>query len=292
MLHELENTIRSVAETATGSVVSIGRNGRGTGFVIAADRVLTSAHNLRDQTVSVTFADDRSEQGSVHGVDADGDVVVISVPTGDAAPLTFAETVPGVGTTVVALGRGGHRARATLGFVSGQDQAFRGPRGRVVRGSIEHTAPLARGSSGGPVFDAAGHVVGINTHRAGDGFYLARATDAALQTRIAELLEGRSPQRRTLGVAIAPSSVATELRQAVGLPERSGLLVRGIEDGGPAARAGVLVGDLLVALGDRPLDTVDELAEGLEQLTADTVQLGIVRGTDEMTLTVSFGAPS
>ena len=297
MLQELENMIRAVAGAAAGSVVSIGRNGRGSGFVIAKNRVVTSAHNLRDQTVAVTFADDRSEQGEVHAIDADGDVVVISVPTGDATPLTFAETVPEVGAAVVALGRGGHRARTTVGFVSARDQDFRGPRGRVVRGSIEHTAPLARGSSGGPVFDAAGDVVGINTHRAGDGFYLARGADTVLRTLIADLLEGRSRQRRTLGVAVAPSSVAAELRLAVGLPERSGLLVRGVEDNGPAARAGVLVGDLLVALGDRPLDTVDALADALDQLTGDpstgdTVQLGIVRGADEVTLTVSFATPS
>ena len=151
---EFEKLISSTVATAAGSIVSIGRNGRGTGFVIAADRVLTSAHNLRDNTVAVTFADSRAEQATVHAVDADGDLVVLAVPTGEAAPLSFAATVPPLGAAVVALSRGGHRERATLGFVSGLDHAFHGPRGRVVRGSIEHTAPLARGSSGGPVFDA------------------------------------------------------------------------------------------------------------------------------------------
>ena len=288
MIEELEHTIRTVAATASASIVSIGRNGRGTGFVVSQDRVLTSAHNLRDQTVAVTFADGRTEQASVHGVDADGDVVVIAVPTGELPPLSFADELPEVGSAVVALSRGGHRARATIGFVSSRDHAFRGPRGRNVHGTIEHTAPLARGSSGGPVFSADGRVAGINTHRVGDGFYLARAVDAALRTRITELLEGRSPQRRTLGVAIAPPKVATELRQAVGLPDRTGLLVRGVEEGGPAAAAGVLVGDLLVRLGDIELVTVDALADGLAALTTDSVQLGIVRGADEQTVTVEF----
>lgn len=287
-IETIETVIRSVAATAAGSVVSIGRNGRGTGFVVGQDRVLTSAHNLRDQTVAITFADGRSEQATVHGVDADGDVVVVSVPTGELPALTFADTAPEVGGAVVALGRGGHRSRATLGFVSAKDQAFRGPRGRVVHGSIEHTAPLARGSSGGPVFDTAGHVVGINTHRAGDGFYLARATDAALQARIAELVDGRSPHRRTLGVAIAPPKVAAELRKAVGLDDRTGLLVRGVEDGGPAASAGVLVGDLLVRLGDVDLTSIDTLAEALGNVTTETVELGLVRGADDLTVTVTF----
>jgi len=288
MIETIETTIRTVAAAASASIVSIGRNGRGTGFVVGQDRVLTSAHNLRDQTVAVTFADGRSAQASVHGVDTDGDVVVVSVPTNELSALRFAEAAPEVGGAVVALSRGGHRARATLGFVSAQDQAFRGPRGRVVHGSIEHTAPLARGSSGGPVFNAAGNVVGINTHRVGDGFYLARATDAALQTRIAELIDGRSAQRRALGVAIAPPKVAAELRKAVGLDERTGLLVRGVEESGPAASAGVLVGDLLVRLGETELTSIDTLADGLAQLTTDTVELGVVRGAGDLTVTVTF----
>ena len=292
MLHDIEETIRSVADSAGPSIVSIGRNGRGTGFVIAADRVLTSAHNLRDQTVAVTFADGRAEQGSAHGVDTDGDVVVLAVPTGDVPPLQFATELPSVGTAIVSLSRGGHRARATLGFVSSVDQSFRGPRGRIVRGSIEHTAVLARGSSGGPVFNRAGEVVGVNTHRAGEGFYLARAADDVLRTRIAELLEGRSPVRRTLGIAVAPPKVAAQLRQAVGLPERDGLLVRGVDANGPAGRGGVQSGDLLVNIGERNLVTVDDLQEALEQLDADTVTLGIVRGAEELTVTISFVEPT
>ena len=287
-LNQLEHLIASTADTAGGSIVSIGRNGRGTGFVIAADRVLTSAHNLRDNTVAVTFADSRTEQATVHAVDADGDLVVLAVLTGEAAPLAFAATVPTLGAAVVALSRGGHRQRATLGFVSGLDHAFHGPRGRVVRGSIEHTAPLSRGSSGGPVFDASGAVVGINTHRVGDGFYLARSADDAMRARVADLLEGHSPQRRTLGVAVAPNHVARQLRHAVGLPERDGVLVRGLDDAGPAARAGLLVGDLVVRVGDRTVATIDDLQGALEAVTADTADIAVVRGNDDLTLRVDF----
>lgn len=288
MPSELETLIRSTASAAERSVVSIGRNGRGTGFVIAPDRVLTSAHNLRDDTVSVTFADARTEQATVHAEDADGDLAVLAVPTGDAPPLSFAEASPDLGVAVVALGRGGHRSRATLGFVSGLDRSFQGPRGRVVKGSIEHTAPLARGSSGGPVFDASGSVIGVNTHRVGDGFYLARLADDALRTRVAEMLEGRSPQRRTLGVAVAPNDVARQLRQAVGLADRDGVLVRGVDEAGPAARAGLLVGDLIVRIGDHAVATVDDLQDALEAVTTESVAVLLVRGTDELTLTVTF----
>lgn len=290
MLDQAEAIIRSTVESAKGAVVTIGRDGRGTGFVVAPDRVLTSAHNMRDQTVAVAFADGRTEQGRVHGVDVDGDIVVVEVPTGDAVALEFAETVPGVGSTVVALSRGGHRERATLGFVSGEDLAFNGPRGRVVRGGIEHTAPLARGSSGGPVFDRSGAVIGINTHRVGRGFYLARAADAELRARVTALIDGRSPQRRTLGVAIVPADVAAQLRAATGLPQRDGVLVRGVEDDGPAGRAGILVGDLIVQIGGSAVATLDDLRDAMGRADGETVEIGIVRATDELALTVVFTA--
>ncbi|MCB9371583.1 MAG: serine protease [Microthrixaceae bacterium] len=295
MLEELQETVGRLATEAGASVVSIGRNGRGSGFVVGPDRVLTSAHNLRDRTVAVTFADGRAEQGAVHGDDHDGDLVVLDVPTGEAPALALAEldadAPPAVGTAVVALSRGGHRPRATVGFVSGSDRAFRGPRGRVVRGAVEHTAPLARGSSGGPVLDADGRVVGVNTHRVGDGFYLARVSDPALRARVDELLAGRSVRRRLLGVAVAPPEVAGRLRRAVGLDDdRPGLLVRAVDDDGPAAAAGVSEGDLLVAAGDTALASVDDLAAALDD--GDEVTLTVVRGADERTVTVSFSAPA
>ena len=292
MLNDVEEAIRSVSERAGASVVSVGRNGRGTGFVVTADRVLTSAHNLRDDTTSVTFADSSNAQANVHGVDTDGDLAVLAVPTGTAPVLTFADVMPAVGAAVFAVSRGGHRPRTTVGFVSSVDQSFRGPRGRVVRGSVEHTAPLARGSSGGPILDAAGNVVGVNTHRAGDGFYFARAADDLLKSRVQELIEGRSPRRRTLGVALAPQHVAKQLREAVGLPAHDGLLVRGVEDNGPAARAGIVVGDLLVSFAGRTLASVDDLQEALEQLDAESADVGFVRGVDTLSVTVEFETPT
>ena len=142
------------------------------------------------------------------------------------------------------------------------------------------------------MLNAAGEVVGINTHRVGDGFYLARAADEALRARISELVEGRSVQRRTLGVAIAPGNVASQLRQAVGLPERDGVLVRGVDESGPAGRAGVLVGDLIVGLGDTPIASVDDLQDALDSVNAESVQLALVRGVEDVTVTVTFAEPA
>jgi S1-C subfamily serine protease len=191
---------------------------------------------------------------------------------------------------VFALANPGGQLRVTFGLVSAVGRAFRGPRGRRIAGSIEHTAPLPRGASGGPVVDPAGRLLGIDTNRLGDGFYLALPADAELRQRLDALGRGETTARPRLGVGIAPARVARQLRRAVGLPERDGLLVRVVEDGGPADRAGLHTGDLLVEAGGRPVTDADELYEVLDQVGEDqTLTLRVVRGTDELTVTVSFG---
>src|SRR4051812_38927103 len=281
VLEEISKAVRGAADTVGPAVVGLGRGwGRGSGVVIAQDTVLTNAHNLRGDDVTVTFADGRREAGRVAGVDVDGDVAAIEVDTGDLDPVELGDPAElGVGSPVVALANpGGRGLRATLGMVSATDRSFRGPRGRRIRGSIEHTAPLPRGSSGGPLLDTGGRLVGINSVRMDGGLILALPVDESLRERLDALARGGAPSRPRLGVAIAPPHVARRLRRAVGLPERDGLLVRWVEDGSPAARAGIEKGDLIVAAGGTPVTRVDELEP---RLTGDSLTLTVVRGADE-----------
>src|SRR5205823_13802055 len=105
-----------------------------------------------------------------------------------------------VGSVVFVVTRSGAGGeRVSFGMVSGTERAFRGPRGRRIKGSVEHTAPLPRGSSGSPVVTTDGAVVGINTNRLGDGFYLALPADAELKSRLAALAAGESRTRPRLG---------------------------------------------------------------------------------------------
>jgi S1-C subfamily serine protease len=287
MPQDLSSTARSVLSTLGGSLVSIGQDGRGTGMVFATGKVLTNSHNLRDRTTLVTFADGRAEQGAIAGVDDDGDLVVLDVDTGTVTPAAWADHAAEAGDVVFALSRGGMRTRISYGMVSSVDLAFAGPRGRQVHGGVEHTAPLVRGSSGGPIADADGRVIAVNTHRTGRGFYVARPIDAELRSTIDDLAAGKSVVRPRLGIALAPPAVAAKLRASVGLPQRDGLLVRGVEPGGPAANAGIAEGDLLVAAGDTRLDSIDALHDVLASAGA-TLTLTVVRGTDERTVVVEF----
>jgi serine protease Do len=292
VLDELEQAVGRVAERVGPSVVGIGRGrGRGSGVVVADGRVVTNAHNLRGDEVTVAFADGRSVVGNVAGVDVDGDLAVISVDTGGAPAIAWADDgAARVGAAVFALANPGGQLRVTFGLVSAVGRAFRGPRGRRIAGSVEHTAPLPRGSSGGPVVDGDGRLLGLNTNRLGDGFYLALPADAELRQRLDSLGRGESPARPRLGIGIAPARVARQLRRAVGLPERDGLLVRVVEEGGPADAAGLRTGDLLVEAAGRPVTDADELYEALEAAgEGGSLELRVVRGTEELTVTVGFG---
>ena len=289
ILDEVQASIRQLAEGAGASVVGIGQRwGLGSGIVLAEGRVLTNAHNVRGDQVTVTFADGRTADGTVAGHDIDGDLAVIEVDTAGAPALPWATAAPAeLGMAVFALANpGGRGLRVTFGFVSGIERTFRGPRGRRITGTLEHTAPLLPGSSGGPVLNAAGQLLGINTNRLGEGFYLAIPADETLRGRADTLARGESPPSPRLGVAIAPGHVARRLRRSVGLPDTDGLLIREVSDDSPAANAGLAQGDLIVTAGGQPVRTPDDLYDALQTAQGGSIQLTIVRGTDERTIDV------
>jgi len=291
VIEELQAAIEAVATTADRAIVGIGSHQRGSGAIIGDGRVITNAHNIRGDEVTITFSDGRSTRGRLAGIDVDGDLAVIEVDTGGAKGLEWGEgdalTVGSAVFGAAASPTGG--TRVTFGTVSAVARAFRGPGGRRIAGSVEHTAPLAPGSSGGAILDGQGRFLGLNTNRLGEGFYLALPADTALRDRIDALARGESVQRPRLGVAVAPSRVARRLRRSVGLPERDGLLVRGVEDQSPAARAGIVEGDLIVEVAGKTVADADAMVEAI---TAAEVpyEVRIVRGTEERTVTVGGDA--
>jgi S1-C subfamily serine protease len=284
---------RRVADTVSPAVVRIGRHGgRGCGIVVGDGLVATNAHNLRDRTTEVTFADGRALQGRATGVDADGDLAVLAVDTGGVVAPEWSDDEPAEGMTVYAVAAIPGGRRITNGAVSSVDRSFRGPRGRLVTGAIEHTARLAKGTSGSPVVDEQGRLVGLTTLRLADGFSLAQPTGPDLRRRVDALAAGEEPRRRLLGVGVAPASVAQRLRAAVGLPERTGALVRSVVDDSPAARAGIAKGDIITSVGETAIDGPSDLEAALAAPElGTTVTVHVVRGTDERDVAVTFETP-
>ncbi|MBA3851047.1 MAG: serine protease [Chloroflexi bacterium] len=290
-LQEIQSTISDLAQRVAPAVVRIEGGWRGaSGVVVASGQVMTNAHNVRDQAVDVTFNDGRRAPGTVAGIDADGDLAVITVETGAVEPIEWiSDDGLALGRPVFALSASSQGSRITFGLVSSVARAFRGPRGRRISGSIEHTAPMARGSSGSALVDEQVRLVGLNTNRVGGGFYLALPADQTLRSRVQLLAQGGPAERPHLGVGIAPGQAARRMRRAVGLPERAGLLVRDVEEGSAAARSGIAEGDLLVSAAGRPLDSVDDLYDVLRAIdAAGRLELVIVRGSDERVVSVDL----
>jgi serine protease Do len=230
-------TLAEIAERIGPSVAGLGRGwGNGSGVVVAQDLVLTSAHVLRGPDVAVRIAA-TVQHGRVVGLDRRRDLAVITVATGDAPAVAWAAEPARIGMDVYALSDpGGRGLRATRGYV-----AAAGSR------AIEHTAPLPRGSSGAPLLDTEGQLLGLNSVRLEGGFILALPADQALRKSVDALARGEIMARPQLGVALG-----------------RGAIVHAVKDASPAAVAGIAPGDRLVAVDDRPLRTTDDLLDALE----------------------------
>lgn len=290
MLRQAEQDIQRVRETVGDAVVGVGRRGPvGSGVVIATGRVLTNAHNVRGESPTVTFEDGRRVGGAVAGIDLDGDLAVIEVDTAGVTPVGWADSAElSIGTPVIALANpAGRGLRVTVGFISGTDRTFRGPRGRRIGAALEHTAPLLPGSSGGALVDLDARLVGVNTHRLGEGFYLALPASGDLRVRIDALAGGEAPSRARLGIAVVPGFIARRMRRAVGLPDVQGVLVRNVEAGSPADRGGLEEGDLITGVGPRTIEEIDDLYTVLDEAAPGAeLELQVLRGTELLELTV------
>jgi serine protease Do len=293
VINEIQAEIAGVAGRHGPAVVGIGRGWRfGTGTVVGRDRVLTAAHHVRSEGVTVSFSGERSETAELVGVDRDLGVALLDVDTGEIEPLAWApaDAEVGIGAAVVALANpGGRGLRASLGFVAAADRGFRGPRGRRVSGAIEHTATLPRGAAGGPLLDTGGRLLGLNALRLEGGLIVAVGQASGLREATERMGRGEQAERPFLGVAVAPLHVSLRMRRAVGLPEQDGLLVRGVEESSPAAGAGIAAGDLIVAAAGKPVDGIDALHRALDAAAPDGgLALTVVRGTEQRQVEVEL----
>lgn len=273
-------------------VVGIGRDGRGSGFALDDGRVVTNAHNVHRGEATIVLQGGARARARALGVDRVADLAVLDLVEGSVDPeaqtaVEWAAEDVRLGTPVVALAAPGGLLRATAGAIAAVGARFRGPTGRPIGGALEHTAPLAPGSSGGPLVDAGGGLVGISTNRLGGGLYQAIAATPELRERLDELARGEVREPRRLGVALAPPHAAQRLRAAVGLPQLDGVLVLEVEEDGPAARAGLARGDLVVRAGDRPVHTAADLLEAVDG-APEGLTLTVVRGVDERGVTIAW----
>ena len=274
---------------AAGTVGIRARGRRGTAVVLPDDQLLTTAHNVRGDHVEVLLDSGVRLPARVLGVAEDLDLAVLAVADSassdqaglDWTPLPWApaDAVPSVGAAVAAAAAPDGVARVTAGSVSTSRARLRTATGSPLADLLEHTAPLPRGASGGPVVDGEGRLVGMDVNRVEGGLYQAVRADDVLRGIIGRLARGEVPRPRRLGVQVVPRRRAAWLRAAVGLDPAEGVLLAGVDPEGPAAVAGLDRGDLLTALDGAALHGPDDLLLALRN-AGEQLQLVAVRGAD------------
>lgn len=267
--------------------------GAGSGVVIAPDGyILTNSHVVRSAAeLKVGFTDGRVLPASVVGIDPATDLGVIHV---DAAGLSYAmlgdSDALRVGQLVIAIGNPlGFESTVSTGVVSSLGRAIRSIDGRLIENIIQHTAPLNPGSSGGPLVDSRGRVVGINTAiiamAQGIGFSISSNTAEWVASQL--MTQGRV-RRGYLGIGGRPRRVS---RSMVRFHDLSGDLVVEVvhvEQGSPASLAGIREGDLLAAIDDQPVHTPDDLHRVLTRWSAGrAVRVTILRGQEKVQIDVT-----
>jgi serine protease Do len=294
-----EVVVIRVARQATPAVVAVAvRGGSGSGVIIRKDGViLTNAHVVRDfGDVEVGLADGRRVSGRVLGRDPAVDVAVVRVEATDlpAAPLADSDRLE-VGQMAIAIGNPiGLERTVTTGVVSAVN---RSPRGFELGGLIQTDAAINPGNSGGPLLDSQGRVIGINTVIIQGTTGLGFAIPINLARDIAEQVLTTGRIRRTV-LGIVPDDLIPELAQQYDLPVREGIIVRQVEPGSPAARAGLQVADIITQIDGQRVTTSGDLRRILRaRRPGDTVRLTVVRAPDRgrattLTLTAQLGEAS
>jgi serine protease Do len=280
----------SIAPAVVGVTAAHGRHRRaGTGTVIAEGTVVTTAHNLAGSHVTLHLHDGSRVAGTVAGASEDLDLAVVTADLPGIAPASWGDpTAVGIGADVVAIAAPDGVARITAGAVATLGSRVRTRTGSPVDGVLEHSAPLVRGASGGPVLDASGAVVAIDLNRLEGGLYQAVLATPALRAAIEGLADGRVPEPRRLGVTVTPDRKARWLREAAGLAVIDGVLVAEVAEGSAADRAGLRRGDLLTALDGAPLRGPDDLLLALRRAPVSVEVALITGGVEPRTATITF----
>jgi len=290
----LDQALAAAVTTVSPSTVHVRRGpSGGTGIVWSEDLVVTSSFHVPDRTkVGIATADGNLDERDavVIGRDPGTDVAVLRVAGGGLAPATFRE-VDGlaVGNLALAIGRPGRTARASLRAIGVLGPEVDTPQGGTLDRYVESDRQIPRGFAGGPLIDADGQVVGMNTRTLLRGADLAVPT-TTLRRVVAELVAHGGIRKGYLGVGAYPATLPQALAQIAGR-DRAALLAS-IEDGGPAATGGLTVGDLVYELAGAPVTGPDSLRDALADKPGQTVKIALFRGGQKLELDVALGSRS
>ncbi len=289
-LADLSREIAELVGRLSPSVVRVdGRRGRPASGIIWADNLVLTADHVIEQDEILVTGPPTTVKASVVGRDPGTDLALLKTEGLREAPAARGRSADvRHGHIVLALGGGIAERQVTLGIVSGFSGQYRSWRGGQINTLIQTTAELLPGFSGGPLVDAEGRVIGINSWNFGRGVTRSLPVEAA--EKVAESLRAHGRIRRAyLGVGAQPIRLSEALANQLG--QEGGLLVVTVEADGPAHKAGLLQGDTIVTVDGDPLfGRLDALFAALRALDADSVhQFGVVRAGELKDVPVTLG---
>ncbi len=289
-LTDFSNGLTAAIEKVGGSTLLVDARRRypASGIAYAADLVLTADHVVtREDNLRVAGADGKAMAAMVAGRDPGSDLALLRLAEKMLTPAKVADGLPKVGALVLAVGRPNSAGlQASWGIVTAIGGPARTGRGGLLDEYIQTETVSYPGFSGGPLINAEGEVLGLNTSGLTHGSAVTIPIKGAW--RIAdELAKHGSVKRGYLGVRTQTVSVPEASQKSLNRPQGQGLLVLWLEEGGPAEKAGLLVGDILVGVGGQPVNDPDDLFAALNSETVGkSVPVEVLRGGKPETVNV------
>ena len=291
----LRDLSKDLAEaTAAGGMSVVRVEGRrrmaASGVVLSGDGLVVTAHHVleRDEEIQVGLAGGEKSAAKVLGRDPSTDLALLKLEAGKPGAAPWAEAAAArVGEIVLALGRPGNEVMATLGVVSALEGSWRSPLGGSVDRYLQSDVVMYPGFSGGALLTAEGKVIGVNTSGLLRGVSVALPTETV--RRVAEALAKHGKIRRGyLGVGVQAVRIPETQAKKVG--QDTGLMVLTLEPESPASKAGILIGDVLLALGEDALADLDGLMAALspDRVNQD-LSARLMRGGESHTVKVRIG---
>jgi S1-C subfamily serine protease len=293
VLLDLSNNLADAVERAGASTVAVHARQRhpASGVLWRPGVIVATDHTIERDDITVTLPDGKGIRATLAGRDPSTDIAILKV---DGANLPAAAIGDGaalrVGHMALAVGRFGEGGLGTsLGVVSALGGPWNTWRGGQVDQFIRADVTLYPGFSGGPLVNAAGEIVGINT--SGLSRNMGLTIPAATVSRVVEqLLSKGHIARGYLGVGLQPVRLPDTLKRAVGVTSETGVIVISIEGGGPAERAGLFIGDILITLDGKPVTDTDAVQAllGPERI-GKTLAAKVARGGAPVDVTITVG---
>jgi S1-C subfamily serine protease len=290
-LQNLSNALAATAETAGVGIVRVEARRRlsASGIVWSADGVIVTAHHVvqKEDNIQVGLPGGQTVAATLVGRDPTTDLAVLRVETKNLTPLVHGDQTMQVGHLVLALGRPGQTVQATMGVISALGESWRTPVGGLLDRYVQTDVVMSPGFSGGPLVNAAGQLLGLNTSALLQGVSLT-VPAVTLERIVGMLLSHGRIRRGYLGVSTQTVRLPAPIEQQ--LSQEIGLLLVAVEPDGPGERSGLLLGDTIVALAGSPVQHHDDL---LALLSADrvgtTVPVRILRSGQLQELNVVVG---